>query len=61
MLKQMGRKYLTEFYLEWWNNYLTVAKMAEHHEISEVHCHVLIEMGRCYHNEYCDMMKENTQ
>lgn len=38
------------FYLDWFNNYLTVAKIAEHYGYSEKTALGLIERGRELHN-----------
>ena len=42
---------LIDFYLDWVNNYLSPSTMAEHYELSEEDCDVLIDMGRVYHEE----------
>lgn len=39
------------FYLEYFNNYLTVSKIAEHYEITENNARMLINLGRGFHNE----------
>ena len=51
-------KTLREMFLDYFNNYITVAKFAEHNELSEVMAVVLIEMGRELHEEYVELMKK---
>lgn len=42
-----------EFFLEWWNNYLTVGKIAEDYGISEAEAMATIERGKISnHLEY---------
>jgi len=50
-------KQIREFYLDWFNNYLTVEKMAEHHELDVAHARTLIDMGRDAHQKYVDEVK----
>jgi len=45
------KKNLIDFYLSYVNDYLTVARMAEDHGISEDECSSLIEWGKMYHEE----------
>ena len=51
MINKTMAKQLQEFYLDWVNNYLTVDKMAEHHELTVADARLLIELGRSYHEE----------
>ena len=51
MSKQTMAKQLQEYYLDWVNNYLTVDKIAEHHEITVADAELLINLGRSYHKE----------
>ena len=44
------KKILKEIYLEYWNDYLTVAKMAEHNQMAEEDLQLIINMGRFYFN-----------
>lgn len=37
-------------YLRWFNDYLTISKFAEHHEISEQQATRLINIGRVKYN-----------
>lgn len=37
------------FYLDWFNNYLTVEKIAEHYGIGTAHAYILINYGRQKH------------
>lgn len=41
---------LADLYLEFFNNYLTVDKFAEHYQISEQDAVTLLSMGKEYHN-----------
>jgi hypothetical protein len=47
----MAYDYLIKLYLDYTNNYLTLAKFAEHHCISEVDARKLIDLGKSY-NEH---------
>ena len=49
-------KQLREFYLDWFNNYLTVEKIAEHHGLDVEHARLLIGIGRDAHQEYIEEM-----
>lgn len=53
--EQMGDQ-LQAFYLDWVNNYLTVAKIAEHNGITEPHALELINMGRKVHGIRVDAL-----
>lgn len=44
------KELLKNIYLEYRNDYLTAAKMAEHNEMDEKDIKMLIEMGRYYYN-----------
>jgi len=48
------RRYAIDFYLDYFNNYLTVAKIAEHHGISEQSANDLINRGRKLYNQHCE-------
>ena len=39
-----------DFYLDWFNNYLTVEKIAEHHGLDLDDAKALISMGRYMHH-----------
>lgn len=54
-------KILREFYLDYVNNYLTVEKIAEHNGIGTDHAIKLIEMGKEYHEEYCEVINGNNK
>ena len=47
----MAYDYLIKLYLDYTNNYLTLAKFAEHHCITEVDARKLIDLGK-YYNEH---------
>ena len=41
-----ARDFLTDLYLDWFNNFLTVARFAEYHEITEAQADALIVLAR---------------
>jgi len=45
-----------DFYLDWFNNYLTVEKLAEHHGLAVDDAKALINMGRYMHRRHVEMM-----
>tara|TARA_R110000764_G_scaffold233143_1_gene325869 strand:- start:499 stop:690 length:192 start_codon:yes stop_codon:yes gene_type:complete len=45
-----------DFYLDWFNNYLTVDKIAEHHGLDVDDAKALISMGRYMHHRHVEMM-----
>ncbi len=47
---------LRAFYLDWFNNYLTVEKIAEHHGLDLDDAKALIGMGRYMHHRHVEMM-----
>lgn len=47
-------KQLREFYLDWFNNYLTIEKMSEHYDLDVEHTRTLIGIGRDAHQQYID-------
>ena len=49
-------KQLREFYLDWFNNYLTVEKIAEHHGLDVDDAKALINMGRYLHHRHVETM-----
>lgn len=50
----MMNKQLREFYLDWFNNYLTIEKIAEHHGLDVDDAKTLISMGRYMHHRHID-------
>jgi len=50
-------KQLREFYLDWFNNYLTVEKIAEHHGLDVDDAKALISMGRYMHHNHVERIK----
>ena len=42
---------LIEYYLDYFNNYLTIEKFAEHHCIKLEHAYEIIAIGRYYYHE----------
>jgi hypothetical protein len=42
------RKQLIDFYMEWRNEFLTVERFAEYHNITMKDAHDLIKMGKFY-------------
>lgn len=49
---------LADLYLEWWNDWLTVERFAEYHGVSVADATTLINMGREYHNQRAERIKE---
>jgi len=45
---------IIDFYLDWFNNYLTIEKIAEHHGLEVDEAKALITMGRYMHHRYID-------
>ena len=45
-----------DFYLDWFNNYLTVEKIAEHHGLDVDDAKALISMGRYLHHRHVETM-----
>jgi len=43
-----------EFFLDYFNNYLTVAKIAEHYGITEAEARYAIDVGRDIHESQFD-------
>jgi hypothetical protein len=44
-MKQL-REILNEYYLEWFNSYLSIAQFAEHHGLTPNQAARLVEIGR---------------
>ena len=51
MKAQENIEYLIAFYLDWFNNWLTPAAMAEHYGVTVGECTALINAGRAVHYE----------
>jgi len=49
---------LADLYLEWFNNYLTVEKFAEHYQVTEKDAVNLLSYGRRYHEERVERSKK---
>ena len=49
---------LADLYLEWFNNYLTVEKFAEHYQVTEKDAVNLLNYGRRYHEERVERLKK---
>ena len=45
------KKILADFYLDWFNNFLTFRSMASCYNITEDECRSLVDMGNKYHEE----------
>lgn len=52
------KQHLINFFLDYFNNYLTVTKMAEDYGITKDECDQLIEIGRKYHYETTKTMSK---
>ena len=53
----MHNKALRELYLDYVNNYLTVAKFAEHNGMTNAQAHAIIDIGRELHGKYVELNK----
>ena len=49
---------LADLYLEWFNNYLTVEKFAEHYQVTEKDAQQMLHNGRRYHEERVERSKK---
>jgi hypothetical protein len=52
------QEHLRTAYLDYVNNYITVAKFAEHNNITDTDAQIIIDMGRKYHEEYAKLWAE---
>ena len=52
---------LADLYLEFFNNYLTVDKFAEHYQISEQEAITLLSMGKEYHNNRVERLQNENR
>lgn len=57
MMKQ-ANQYLRDLYLDFVNNYLTVEKFAEHHELHVPVAVELLAMGKTLHEEYVKLLND---
>ena len=48
---------LRAFYLDWFNNYLTIEKIAEHHGLDLDDAKTLISIGRYMHHRHVEIME----
>jgi len=46
---------LRAVYLDYANTYITLAKFAEHNNITDTDAQIVIDMGRKYHEEYAKL------
>ena len=51
---------IADMFLDFFNNYLTIAKFAEHNEISEEFANAIINAGRIYHEARAQEAQEQT-
>lgn len=51
--------YLRELYLEYYNEYLTVAKFAEHNQIEIEDMRRLLDLGKRLHEDHVRFIKTN--
>ena len=54
-LNMTANKYFRAAFLDYFNNYLTIEKYAEHNEISIEDATNLIDAGRKYHEQYAKL------
>ena len=49
-----SNEFLRAFYLDWFNNFLTVDSFCEHYGIEDINVgRAVINLGRILHEEYC--------
>ena len=48
---------LQKLYLSWVNDFLTIERFAEHHELTEPDALVLLDIGRRTHDNYVELQK----
>ena len=53
-----ANKYFITAFLDYFNNYLTIEKYAEHNEISTADAKKLIDAGRKYHEQYAKLCRQ---
>ena len=51
-------KKLREAFLDFFNNYLTIEKFAEHNGLELDEATAIIMIGRACHERHCEMLKE---
>ena len=56
-LNMTANKYFRAAFLDFFNNYLTIEKYAEHNEISTADAKKLIDAGRKYHEQAINACK----
>lgn len=54
---KQANEYLRELFLDYFNNYLTVDKFAEHNGIQPSEARRLLEMGKHLHEEYVKLLR----
>jgi hypothetical protein len=52
------QEHLRTSFLDYFNNYLTVEKFAEHNNITEGDAQIIINMGKKYHEKYALLWAE---
>ena len=52
-----ANKFLRELYLDYRNNYLTVERMSEHHNVKPLEMVQLLKLGEDMHEEYVKAFK----
>ena len=55
----MMRQYLIDMYLDYINNWSTIEKFSEFHELTTEDAKKILELGKKYHEEYVSIMKLN--
>lgn len=53
----MTRQHLINIYLDYVNNWLTIVRWAEFHELEEKDAKEILDMGKKYHEEYVAILK----
>ena len=52
------QEHLRTSFLDYFNNYLTVEKFAEHNNITDGNAQIIINMGKKYHEPYSKLWAE---
>lgn len=50
---------LIQYYLDWYNNFISIKYFAEWHGVDEDDARALLDMGRKYHNEKAGLTKQH--
>lgn len=54
----MNRQYLINTYLDYFNNWLTIERWSDFHELSIDDSRIILDLGKKYHEEYLEIIKK---